>query len=107
MCGDKVCAGNSGDVVREPLYAIAQSAPFSLDIGCRASKRLRVENIALANFFGKPCDMRSKTMREQLIVVVHCHRLTLRFGDQIIVKKSRSTTYYRRCGNKSVLAGRD
>ena len=70
-CGDKVCAGNSGDGVLEPLYAIAQSAPFSLDIRCRASKRLGVENIALANFFGKRCDMRSKTMREELIGVAH------------------------------------
>jgi len=36
----------------------------------------RVENIALANFFGKQCDMRSKTMHEELIIVAHCHGLT-------------------------------
>src|SRR6516225_5414885 len=75
-CGDKVCAANSGDVVLEPLYAIAESAPFSVDIGCRTSKCLGIENIALANFFGKRCDMSSKSMREELIVVAHCHSLT-------------------------------
>jgi len=30
----------------------------------------------LANFFGKPRDMRSKTMNEELIIVTHCHSLT-------------------------------
>jgi hypothetical protein len=57
-----------------------------VDIGCRTSKRLGIENIALANFFGKRCDMRSKSMREELIIVAHSHSLTLRFGNQIIIK---------------------
>jgi hypothetical protein len=49
-------------------------------------ERLGVENIALANFFGKRCDMRSKTMHEELIVVAHYHPLALRFGNQIIMR---------------------
>jgi len=63
---DGVCAANSRNIVFKPLDGIAQGAPFVLDIGRRAPKRLRNENIPLADDPGKPLDVRLKTMRQGL-----------------------------------------
>jgi hypothetical protein len=71
VCGDEICAADSGNIVLQPLDAIVLFPPFILDISACALEGVRHEHVALAYVSGEPLEMLPKAVTGKCFISLH------------------------------------